>query len=59
MLTYFKHPVPVECNSRQCEDTGNHRIIGYKIVDCAVHRSKWPVIIPHIDEVEQTIENGH
>ena len=51
--------IPVECDSSQCKHTCDNGVIGYKIVDCAVDRSKWPVIIPHIDKVEQTIENGH
>ena len=51
--------IPVKCDSSQCKHTGDNGVIGYKIVDCAVDRSKWPVIIPHIDKVEQTIQNGH
>ena len=51
--------LPVECNSCQCENTGNNCVVGNKMIDCAINRSKWPVIIPHVDEVEYTIENGH
>ena len=51
--------LPVKRDSCQCEDTGNDCVISNKIIDCTIDRSKWPVIVPHIDKVEETIENGH
>ena len=50
--------LPVKWNCCQCKNAGSDTDISNKIADSAVDFSKWPIIIEHIYEIEDTIQNG-
>ncbi len=48
---------PVHGDCCQGENAGSHCHIGDKVVDGAVGIAKQPVIVPHVNEVEETVEH--
>ena len=51
--------LPIQCDGSQSEYTSNDSVIGYKVVNGAIDGTEMPVIVSHINEVKQSIENRH
>ena len=49
--------IPIERSSGECENAGGNCDVGHKVTDATVNFSKRPVIIQHVDKVEEAIED--
>jgi len=49
---------PVDSNCHEREDTGRDCTRGNELSKATVSATEWPVVVDHIDEVKQRIEDG-
>lgn len=49
---------PVEGSGSERENAGGYRDIGHEVADSAVDFSEGPIVVQHVNEVEETVEDG-